>query len=373
MDAVIDARFERVEKALAALIDSIAKYNPSLQVGNDLIAAEEELQDGLAQGNIYTNKARVANRLSTQLLTHIFPRSVQRHQENHVHIKNLRDASTALDNQIRGTLVTLSTTRKEMTSTPGTIFPDKQPNEISFDELLSYARRISKTTLPPAGVTNGVVAPPSNDDDQSQQQNQLSSAAPSAAATPNGTAPPTPAPASALTPQPQQQPQTTIASAAASPPSQPAANVLPQDWSNWLNPHTGTLFIPWPQDNQIRIGALSANEILAERGVVIKGFDPVEEERRAAEAAAEAKRREEELAEAERVAMAEREAQARAEMERRREAREREQREALRRGSTALDAGAAASVGLASPTSASPAVKKQFQFMGDDDDDDDSD
>ncbi|TLD19825.1 hypothetical protein PspLS_09461 [Pyricularia sp. CBS 133598] len=348
MDAVIDARFERVEKALAALIDSIAKYNPSLQVGNDLIAAEEELQDGLAQ--------------------------VQRHQENHVHIKNLRDASTALDNQIRGTLVTLSTTRKEMTTTPGTIFPDRQPNEISFDELLSYARRISKTTLPPAGVTNGVAAPPPNDDDQSQQQNQLlSSAAPSAAATPNGTAPPTPAPTSALTPQPQQQTQTTTASAAASPPSQPAANVLPQDWSNWLNPHTGTLFIPWPQDNQIRIGALSANEILAERGVVIKGFDPVEEERRAAEAAAEAKRREEELAEAERVAMAEREAQARAEMERRREAREREQREALRRGSTALDAGAAASAGLASPTSASPAVKKQFQFMGDDDDDDDSD
>jgi len=50
MDKYIDARFERVERALAALVDSIAKYNPSASHANELRAATVQLQEGLEQG-----------------------------------------------------------------------------------------------------------------------------------------------------------------------------------------------------------------------------------------------------------------------------------------------------------------------------------
>ena len=47
MDKFIDARFDRVEKALAVLIDSIANYNPSPTLAEDLLTADRELSGGL--------------------------------------------------------------------------------------------------------------------------------------------------------------------------------------------------------------------------------------------------------------------------------------------------------------------------------------
>jgi len=49
MDEVIDRHFERVEKALAALINSISTYNPSPALANDLVTADAELSQGLEQ------------------------------------------------------------------------------------------------------------------------------------------------------------------------------------------------------------------------------------------------------------------------------------------------------------------------------------
>lgn len=53
MDKYIDGRFERVEKALANLIDSVTKYHPSIQQGEELNAADQELSRGLKEGNSY--------------------------------------------------------------------------------------------------------------------------------------------------------------------------------------------------------------------------------------------------------------------------------------------------------------------------------
>lgn len=50
MDKFIDARFERLEKALASLIDSVTKYHPSVSLAEDLQAADNELTKGLAKG-----------------------------------------------------------------------------------------------------------------------------------------------------------------------------------------------------------------------------------------------------------------------------------------------------------------------------------
>ncbi len=47
MDVLIDKRFERVEKALATLINSLSTYNPNPALANDLVTADAELSQGL--------------------------------------------------------------------------------------------------------------------------------------------------------------------------------------------------------------------------------------------------------------------------------------------------------------------------------------
>jgi len=49
MDKIIDIRFERVENALAKLINSISQYNPSPALATDLVTADAELSQGLEQ------------------------------------------------------------------------------------------------------------------------------------------------------------------------------------------------------------------------------------------------------------------------------------------------------------------------------------
>jgi hypothetical protein len=49
MDDLIDKRFQRVEKALATLINSISTYNPNPSLANDLVAADADLSEGLEQ------------------------------------------------------------------------------------------------------------------------------------------------------------------------------------------------------------------------------------------------------------------------------------------------------------------------------------
>lgn len=49
MEDVLSTQFDRVEKALGTLVDSIAAYNPSPQAALDLVAADDELSQGLDQ------------------------------------------------------------------------------------------------------------------------------------------------------------------------------------------------------------------------------------------------------------------------------------------------------------------------------------
>jgi ubiquitin carboxyl-terminal hydrolase 5/13 len=49
MDNVLNEQFGRVEKALTTLVDSIAAYNPATQGAIDLVAADEQLSEGLDQ------------------------------------------------------------------------------------------------------------------------------------------------------------------------------------------------------------------------------------------------------------------------------------------------------------------------------------
>lgn len=49
MEEILSSQFDRVEKALSTLVDSIATYNPAPQAAIELVAADDELSQGLDQ------------------------------------------------------------------------------------------------------------------------------------------------------------------------------------------------------------------------------------------------------------------------------------------------------------------------------------
>lgn len=208
---------------------------------------------------------------------------VSTHQSNYAKILSLRAASQDLDGQIKDTLTLLTTTRSDLLSVTSTSFPDTT-NPISYSELLSYARRISKFTLPstyrepeagprsadarfstsantpkesksgtqtngstsPVGATNGVdldtqlMVGPAMDID-------------------NGNGNGTPATGT------QQPSQATNAT---------SSTALPNEFSQWLNPAADLPFTPWPSEEIIRRGALASLQILTDKGIDPATFDP---------------------------------------------------------------------------------------------------
>ena len=47
MNTIIQGQLDRVDTALNTLIESIASYNPSVPAANDLLAADDELAEGV--------------------------------------------------------------------------------------------------------------------------------------------------------------------------------------------------------------------------------------------------------------------------------------------------------------------------------------
>ncbi|KAK3312364.1 vitamin-D-receptor interacting mediator subunit 4-domain-containing protein [Apodospora peruviana] len=340
MDKYLDARFERVEKALAILIDSIAKFNPSEKLADDLATADRQLSKSLQE--------------------------LERHQNNHARIQQLRADTAALDAQTKDTISALWGMRKEVKNTATTTYPPTGPKYgFTTAELLNYARRISRNTLPPPGITNGV--------DMNTTSSFVASAAspfsgggvkeelPSQdAQTPNANASfnngNTPAPTTAPTPTANGQPANNASFAS-------NATELPAHLKPYVNPTEGGIFLPWPTEDTIRSGALASYQQLVNNGINPKGYDPEEEEKRKAE---------EELArkEAEEQARLEREAQekrVREERERLARERERARQEEARRGNTV------GGVSGSPTTGGDMQKKKQFTFLGGDDDDDEDD
>ncbi|EAA33251.1 hypothetical protein GE21DRAFT_6350 [Neurospora crassa] len=355
MDKYLDTRFERVEKALATFIDSIAKYNPSEKLAEDLVAADRELAAGLKE--------------------------LERHQNNHARILQLRQETASLDQQTKDIIGGLWNMRKEVKSTPATQYPATGPKyQFTTHELLNYAKRISRTTLPPAHLLyNSEPSESQQAGGQGGQPMEIDSAAPTpmpggggggtatAAGTPAASAAPTPAASGPSGPGP----VTTTTAPFSQPPPPPSANqtALPEDFKPHINLLTGYQFHPWPTEDKVRMGGMAAYQSLVSRAVDPKGYDPEEEERRK-------KEEEEARKEAEERAIREREEEERRmREERERMARERERarrEEAERSGSIS---GPAAGAPAAAASSAGGGGRSQFTFLDgmDDDDDDDED
>lgn len=73
---------------------------------------------------------------------------MQRHQSNYAHILSLRQTSAALDEQLRQNIQLLADIRRDIKGVPAHVERSNVPG-IPVNDLLSYARFISKTSVPP--------------------------------------------------------------------------------------------------------------------------------------------------------------------------------------------------------------------------------
>jgi len=163
MDQLLTTQFDRVDKALSTLVDSIAAYNPSPQAAIDLVSADDELSHGLDQ--------RMSISLSIVCVTRLI-KAVSRHQANHARIQSLQAEADALEEQLKTSVSTLASLRHELFETPATTFPTES-RRVRFDELLQYAKNIAQHTVPPTYRERKPIPPPAEKEDAA-----LSSAAP---------------------------------------------------------------------------------------------------------------------------------------------------------------------------------------------------
>ncbi|KAK4155848.1 vitamin-D-receptor interacting mediator subunit 4-domain-containing protein [Chaetomidium leptoderma] len=353
MDKDMDGRFERLEKGIDNMVNALVKNNPSDKVAEDLLAAEAELSRGL--------------------------KLLETHQNNYARIQQLRQETSLLDTQIKDIASSLWNMRKELKAIPTTTKPpDGSKHEFTTAELLAYARRISRNTLPPPGVTNGVdlsTSQPSTQPPDPEDSFRLQTQ-PSQTQTPNtsinlsfnGTVS-TPGPISAPTPNMTTNNNDTQHTTTQLPPSQPPTKAtaearLPLHLKPAVDATHDATFLPWPSEAHIRQGGLAAIQRLVDAGIDPRGYDPAEEERKR-KAEEQAKKEAEERARQERDA-----AERRMREERERMARERERARQMEGAGAGGGGGAERrdSVAIGGGAARKP---KQFTFLGGDDDDDD--
>lgn len=230
MDKNMDAQFQRIESALNTLIESISAYNPSPSAALDLVAADDRLSESL---DLRTSRP-------TCITTEADLTSVATHQKNYARILSLRQQYEDLDHQIKADVSVLANTRRELLATPATSFP-ATVRDVAYGDVLSYARRISKFTVPPTFRQ----APPNEvaEDRKTLQTNRGQGS------------PPTP-PANDTEETPAKEGDEGIALAS-----------LPAEHKQWLDPTTGMPFVPWPSDDVMRRGGLAQIQSMVEHGV----------------------------------------------------------------------------------------------------------
>ncbi|KAF1848407.1 uncharacterized protein K460DRAFT_275613 [Cucurbitaria berberidis CBS 394.84] len=235
MDDILTTQFERVEKALGTLVDSIAAYNPSPQAAIDLVAADGQLSQGLDQ--------------------------LAKHQANHARIHALRTEADVLQEQLKSSVEKLAALRHELFETPATTFPESS-RAVRFDELLQYANHISKHTVPP---TYRERVPEANNDKDKDKEDAGSSGAPTNGAN-------TPAP-EAPTDTAQGQKQGDMADDAV-----PDMTTEEEEWLKKLK-DSQMAWYPWPSNEKIRAGNLYKLQYYREKHHNLDEFDiPAHEE-----------------------------------------------------------------------------------------------
>jgi hypothetical protein len=185
------------------------------------------------------------------LLTSIL---VAQHQANYAHIVHLRQTAENLDQRIKNTITVLADTRKELLDTPFTSFPAKS-RDVPFDELLQFAKNISKYTVPPTMrprlQENGTGTEPVTI--------KLDSASPAENGANRISVPAVELPPDRAT-------DRGVAEAAAPEARGVGWSNLGEEQKQWLDQMANMPFVPWPNDEAVKAGALAAIYEMLDKG-----------------------------------------------------------------------------------------------------------
>lgn len=190
---------------------------------------------------------------------------------------------------------------------------------MSYSDLLSYARRISKFTLPNSfretaaepGHVESPQAATGSTPKEGRAESQADETSTPAATTANGADRDRDTQMSGV-----ERDSATPAALALATQSQNTTTTstsLPEGFAQFLNPLAGSTFIPWPTEETIRRGALASIQVLLDQNIDPATFDPA----KSAELEAERKRIAEEEDRAREEQKAKAEEDRRREMERR--------------------------------------------------------
>lgn len=186
--------------------------------------------------------------------------TVARHQANHARIQTLRAEADALEEQLKSSVAALAGLRKELSETPATIFP-KDSRPVPFDELLQYAKNISKYTVPP---TFRERVPDAESDAKDKEAIEGSNSAPAT----NGLNTPTTAVAAIEAKDGTDAPKDGEETDAAA----PEITAEEEEWLKKLK-DSGFAWFPWPDDAKIRRGNLWKIYHYRENGRNLDDFD----------------------------------------------------------------------------------------------------
>jgi hypothetical protein len=187
--------------------------------------------------------------------------SVVQHQDNYTRLEHLRRLEKRLDNQIKATVQLLADTRRELKSARFTEFPtDARP--VPLDELLRFSKNISKFTVPPTGALSQQPTVTNGTDNTGTGEGEITRGSPAMHESVKAgvsTTQPTPA----------------ATHDAAGNGTEDAYKVgdpgvgwqsFSEHHKAWLNQFAQTPFMPWPNDEAIKAGALSNIQTLIEQG-----------------------------------------------------------------------------------------------------------
>ncbi|KAL8652702.1 MAG: hypothetical protein Q9226_004161 [Calogaya cf. arnoldii] len=242
MNAIIQNQLDRVDNALNTLTASIESYNPSVPAAIDLLAADDELQRGV--------------------------KLLAQHQANHSRILRLRSDIEAHEQQTKSTLTLLAETREELISTPATTFPEYSRN-VPFTELLDYAKNISRYTVPPT------FREPLPQPKPADTANKVETATPIVNGTGDGVA--ETRGANVVTNGENTQDGEEKAKGVG------VSSLTPEE-ELWLNELARKEFVPWPNEEVIKRGALGQIQVMLEQGVNPESGGAAEEVARRIEA-----------------------------------------------------------------------------------------
>ncbi len=238
MDAIIQSRLDRVDNALSTLIDSIASYIPSVPAATDLLVADDQLSECVDQCKVFTVDCEP---FKTDI------DEVNIHQANYARILRLRETVDSLNQSITANISSLADLRKELLTTPATVFSKDQRN-VPYTELLDYAGRINKYTVPPT-LRQPIPVPQAPNTTPSQPANTSATNGNGVFAEQNNRTP------TKWSPNAQAQGEGIGVSS------------LDQKEVQWLDPmSTQVPFVPWPSEDVIRRGALAQIQLMMEQG-----------------------------------------------------------------------------------------------------------